>query len=350
MAQTFTGKEYLMIDVASLYGLDKKPWDERLTWFHEHEDELESLSDNADSPNCYIAAVNAWRDVQAGKPIGYAINMDATASGCQMLALLTGDKKAAMRVNLVNTGKREDLYSYIKAKMDEKSGNTTTASREQVKKAIMTSLYGSEAKPKEVFGESNYYLFETVMDEELTGVWRLNKMLLAIWNPTKTEYSWVMPDNFHVHCEVTNKVEYTAHCLGEDITFTKTINAPTEKGRFLSANLAHSVDGLVNRELTMRASFSQEFKEHLKKLTDLNAILNQNDHFDYNQSKDCKRMFKTLWKRYEETGFLSVRILQYITPETLKLVGVNGIEKIRELVDSLPDKTFEVYAIHQWWI
>lgn len=69
--------------------------------------------------NCYIAAVNAWRDVQAGKPIGYPINLDATASGCQMFALLTGDKQSARRVNLINTGRREDLYSYIYNKMQD---------------------------------------------------------------------------------------------------------------------------------------------------------------------------------------------------------------------------------------
>ncbi len=136
---TFTGKEYLKIDIAGLFGLDKKTWEERLAWFETHEPELETLSSKADSPNCYIAAVNAWRDVQAGKPIGYCINLDATASGCQILALLTGDKKAAERVNLVNTGKREDLYTYIYNKMKEVAPDVSKGiTREQVKKAIMT--------------------------------------------------------------------------------------------------------------------------------------------------------------------------------------------------------------------
>ena len=346
MTQMFSGMDYLKIDVASMFGLDKEVWDKRIEWFNAHENELESLIEQADARNCYLAAVNAYRDAKAGKPIGYPINLDATASGCQVLALLMGDKKAAMRVNLVNTGAREDLYTYIYNIMKQEAPVATTLTRDQVKKSIMTSLYGSEAKPKEVFGEANYEIFERVMDRELKGVWRLNKFLLNHWDPTKTEYSWTMPDNFHVTCTVTKKVQYEAKCLGEDISFVKEIKGCTEKGRFLSANLAHSVDGLINREITMRANLSDDFKAYLRKLVDLNTVLADFGRSDYNQSKASLKMFKTLWKRYEETGFLSARILQYVTPETLKLVGVNGIKDIRNLIDSLPEKSFEVFAIH----
>lgn len=347
LTSQFTGKQYLMLDVASLFGLDKKPWEERLQWFEQHENELENLVDAADEPNCFLAAVNAWRDVQQKKPIGYAINLDATASGCQVLSLLTCDTKSAARVNLVNTGNREDLYTYIYNKMKEKAPHLAKdITRDKVKKSIMTSLYGSEAKPKETFGEENYKLFEQVMNEELPAVWKLNKFLLKNWNPRKTMYSWVMPDNFHVDCIVENRVKYETRVLGQDITFTKKVEGCAEKGRFLSANLAHSVDGLINREITIRSSFTKEYKDYLRKLTDLNAIFDNSEENDYIQPKNSKYMFKTLWKRYEASGFLSARILQYVNRDNLKLVGVEGIKAIHELVESLPEHTFEVYAIH----
>lgn len=347
MTSKFTGKEYLKLDIAGLFGLDKKTWDERLTWFEEHEPELETLADKADSPNCYIASVNAWRDVQAGKPIGYCINLDATASGCQILALLTGDKKAAERVNLVYTGKREDLYTYIYNKMKEIAPAVSkNITRGQVKKAIMTSLYGSEAKPKEVFGKSNFMLFEQVMNQELPGVWGLNKFLLNNWNPEKSVYSWIMPDNFHVDCRVEDKVTFSTLCMNQEITFVKKVDRPTQVGKFLSANLAHSIDGLINREITMRCNFSEEYKNSLKKLLNLNAILSKTEEKYYKQPKHCLAKFKELWKRYEESGFLSARILQYVGVDTLKLVGTSGISVIKALVDSLPEKSFEVYSIH----
>ena len=346
MVSKFTGKEYLMLDIAGLYGLDKETWEKRLEWFYKHENELEDLSSSADEPNCYMAAVNAWRDVQAGKPIGYAINLDATASGCQILALLTGDKQSAARVNLINTGAREDLYTYIYNKIKEVAPISASITRDVVKKAIMTSLYGSKKKPVEVFGKAYYDIFEQVMNQELPGVWHLNKWLLDNWDSRKTVYSWLMPDNFHVDSVVYNNVKYSCKCMGQDIEFYKEVEGCTEHGRFLSANIAHSVDGFINREITIRAQFTQEYKDYLKKLLNLNAIFSNSDDIYYKQSKDCKKMFKTLWKRYEECGFLSARILQYVNKETIKTVGVKGIEALRELVDSLPEKTFEVFSIH----
>jgi DNA-directed RNA polymerase len=35
--QTFTGKQYLQIDIANNFGLDKKPFADRLSWFNKNE-------------------------------------------------------------------------------------------------------------------------------------------------------------------------------------------------------------------------------------------------------------------------------------------------------------------------
>lgn len=346
--QKFTGKEYLKIDVASLYGLDKKSWNERLAWFDENQDKLETLADKADAPNCYIAAVNAWRDVEAGKPIGYAINLDATASGIQILSLLIGDSKAAKLVNLIATGKREDLYTHIYNKMLEKAPNISThLTRDMVKKAIMTACYGSEKKPKEVFGEKNYYIFEEVMNEELPAVWGLNKFLLNNWNSRKTIYSWIMPDNFHVDAKVVNTRFYESKIMGYNITFSKKVVEPTEKGRFLSANLAHSVDGFINREIVCRCAYSKAYKNELKKLINLKPNQVDFKSIYHNHPKSYLSTFEALWNRYKESGFLSARILQYISIDTLQYLDKEGIEDIKKLIESLPEgEAFEVYSIH----
>ena len=41
--QEFTGLQYLMIDIASHFGLDKKDWNVRLEWTITHVDELEEF-------------------------------------------------------------------------------------------------------------------------------------------------------------------------------------------------------------------------------------------------------------------------------------------------------------------
>lgn len=81
MFEEFTPRQYLQIDIANSYGLDKLDWSDRLSWFNDNEPHLEDLLNQADEPALYYAGVKAYRDVQAGKPIGYMISLDATSSG-----------------------------------------------------------------------------------------------------------------------------------------------------------------------------------------------------------------------------------------------------------------------------
>lgn len=79
--QKFTGKQYLQIDIANNFGLDKKNWNQRLAWFQENEDNLENLIKQADEPALFYAGVQAWRATQRGEATGYPISLDATSSG-----------------------------------------------------------------------------------------------------------------------------------------------------------------------------------------------------------------------------------------------------------------------------
>ena len=91
----FTGAQYLKMDVASKFGLDKENWDVRLAWFHEHEHELESLVSQAGEQAGFLAGAMAYRKAKSGKATGYTISLDATSSGIQILAALSGCEKSA---------------------------------------------------------------------------------------------------------------------------------------------------------------------------------------------------------------------------------------------------------------
>lgn len=81
MFQEFTGKQYLQIDIANNFGLDKKDWMDRISWFQENEPQLETLVNQAENPALFYAGVQAWRDTQQGLPSGYPISLDACSSG-----------------------------------------------------------------------------------------------------------------------------------------------------------------------------------------------------------------------------------------------------------------------------
>lgn len=136
--QTFSGMNYLKIDVASNFGLDKKTWDERIAWTNTNMDKLEELVHKADEPALYFASVRGLRQAQSGEPSGYPISLDATSSGLQILACLTGDANAASICNVVDEGARMDAYTIIYDIMLSLLGEEERISRTDVKSAVMT--------------------------------------------------------------------------------------------------------------------------------------------------------------------------------------------------------------------
>ena len=79
--KTFSGFEYVMIDICNQFGLDKIPFADRIAWVNEHMDELESLVDQAETQPLYMKAVLALRKAQKGIPSGHLVGLDACASG-----------------------------------------------------------------------------------------------------------------------------------------------------------------------------------------------------------------------------------------------------------------------------
>lgn len=336
--QTFTGLEYLQIDIASNFGLDKKSWDERIAWAKANEDQLESLLKQAEEPALYFAGVQAYRQVQKGNPIGYPISLDATASGLQILAVLTGDRMAASICNVVDTGDRQDAYTIIYDQMMAHLGETSKIKREDVKQAIMTSLYGSTAVPKEVFGEGDLLkCFQRMMEIHAPAVWELNKIMIDIWNPNALVNSWVMPDNFHVHVKVMGNISQNVHFMHEPFEIIRKENIPQDQGRSLGANMTHSIDGMVVREMTRRCMYQPR---HIRAIRDLLETFGPHgSEIDHEDDK----MVLTLWGHYKDSGYLSMRILDHLTQAN---AGHVDLSIIKELIDSLPEKPFQLMSIH----
>lgn len=239
--QTFTGREYLKIDIANNFGLDKEDWDVRLAWFDENEGRLDTLVKQAEKPALFFAGITAWQKVCNGEPTGYPISLDATSSGIQLLAALTGDRKAAALCNVVDTGHREDAYTGLYQSMLDRIGEGAKITRKDTKQAIMTAFYSSTAVPKKVFGEGALLdIFYETMREECPGPWEVTETMLAIWDNTALVNEWLMPDNFHVKIKVMGNVTDYVQFLNEPFEVNYSVNKPIEGGRSLGANMIHS--------------------------------------------------------------------------------------------------------------
>jgi hypothetical protein len=335
--QEFDGKSYLKIDIANNYGLDKLNWDERIAWFDDHQHQLHKMLAQAEEPALFYAGILAWEKAQKGEPSGYPISLDATASGIQILAVLAGDRKAAELCNVVDTGRREDAYTNLYQHMVDQLGDTAKIDRKQTKQSIMTSFYGSTATPKRVFGEGQLLdLFYSTMKERAPGAWEINETMLAIWDNTALKYGWVMPDNFHVELKVMGDVVDTVHFLNEPFEVRYAVNTPIDGGRSLGANLVHSLDGMVVREMGRRCMYDPERIKALKKALEKGP-------WGVSTTRSQDQMVQTLWKHYEQSGFLSARILDHLDRANLGHVSHPPLQK---LLASLPKKPFQLIAIH----
>ena len=253
--QEFTGTEYVMIDIANQFGLDRLRWTDRIHWVRDNHPDLDNLTDQAKHPIPFGKALRALANAKAGKPSNHIMGLDATASGIQLMAAMSGCISSARTVNLLDTGNREDIYSRVAAKMSQFLKKEIT--RDIVKKPVMTFFYGSRAVPKAAFGDNKgYAAFISTLADLLKGPYQLMELFQSFWNPTAIKYTWAMPDGHVVHIPITTKedkgleIDEAEHLR---FTYRAEVIKPQPEGRALAANIVHSVDAWVCREMTKKA-------------------------------------------------------------------------------------------------
>lgn len=333
--QSFSGTEYLKIDLANAFGKDKLDWNERISWFDENESRLSDLNKQAEEPAMYYASLQAYQDTINNRPTGYPISLDACCSGLQILSVLIGCRKSASLCGVLDTGHRADAYTILYKKMCDILGNRTKIERADTKRAIMTSLYGSTAVPEEVFGEGEQLeCFFNVMETEATGAWRLNEALQTLWDPEALTNNWILPDNFHVKCKVMGQEKESVQFLNKAYEVISYVNKPTKTSKSLGPNIVHSIDGMIVREMGRRCNYNSE-----QLLNVINALESKSSRDD--RTKD--KMVMNLWNHYLSSGFLSARILDYLDSDNMALVDAT---KIIDLIKTMPNNPFNIIMIH----
>ena len=280
-----------------------------------------------------------------GQKTGYLCGLDATASGIQLLSVMAGCVQSASTCNLVNTGRREDAYTNMHVHMDTLLGGQNQYTRKMVKAAGMTHFYGSKAEPRAAFGEDTPQLaaFYKTIEDLLPGANTLNHDLLSLWQPTALSHDWTLPDGFDVRVKVMVNEEHAVEFLGTQHTVIQRVNSTKESGLSMGANIVHSVDGMVVREMGRRCNFDAA------KLTDMHLML----HTETGGKSTLRQQDLELLRLLEcvdSTGFMSLVIAEYLDERNLGHLSPVHRQQLIQLIESLPAKPFRLIAIHQWWM
>lgn len=95
------------------------------------------------------------------------------------------------------------------------------------------------------------------------------------------------------------------------------------------------IDGMIVREMYRRCQYDTKTMERV-----LGLIADQVKGGTDGKSAD---MVQQIWELYQESGFLSVRILDYLYEDTCGLVNM---QVISDLVSTMPYNRFELITVH----
>jgi DNA-directed RNA polymerase len=153
-------EDWLSFQVATTYGLDKAPIQERIQWALDNQDLIESIAldplgylhewEVADEPWTFLAACDEYYHciIQCDRHhTNLPVAVDATCSGLQILAGLAKDASTAELVNVLPSDKPQDAYKVIaeQAKPHVPECIRPHMDRKVTKRTVMTVPYN--AKP-----------------------------------------------------------------------------------------------------------------------------------------------------------------------------------------------------------
>ena len=354
--KNFTGYQWLLIDIANQFGHDKMVFEDRIEWTEQNLDVLESLADQAEAKTrpLYIKAVSALRKAQQGIPSGHMVGVDGCCSGIQIMSALTGCVAGARATGMIDPDVRADAYAETTAVMSSLLGGAVNVTRKRAKDALMTSFYGSKLTPKNIFGEDTPELnaFYQAANTVAPGAWELLQDLLASWQPYALSHDWQLPDGFEAKVKVMNKREVRLEVDELDhATFTYEFfdNEGKKSGLSNVANLTHSVDAYILREMVRRCNYDRQLIEYVDTCIEAELIGRSiygtptQDLVDEFMTKEVA-YYK---EQYERSTLVSTVILPHLDQATVTCLSTEHLQALAGIVTKmLEHKPFPLVTVH----
>jgi len=293
------GVNWLYINAANKWGLDKEPYSERLKWAEGNMPLIKRIADSAISDMTWTDADDPWGFVGACREIGnlhkvgssYAttlpVSLDATTQGLQIYAVLLRDPVAACSTNVLPTDIPSDAYQDVadiaRKKLyedDHEYGAKWLSfgiSRGTTKRQTMTVCYSStffscraytaewfydELKKgrENPFGEETYrpcnYLAQIIWDSigEVVASARVGMEWLKGCAEVLLDHGvtprWVTPLGFPVKMRYENNNKYSIKTMVAGVLRQHRLRVPNgdpNRRKTLNGicpNFIHSLDGL----------------------------------------------------------------------------------------------------------
>jgi hypothetical protein len=319
---TFTPFQWIQIAIANAFGQDKQSFTQRLAWFNLSDRDLDPAE--AEEPAYAYALKSALEGNDKVR-----IHLDATASGTQILAAFANCWKSGSHCNLFGEARRDAYTDGWQA-----MGMTEEIDRASFKSAFMTSQFGSKKVPREALGEANLPAFYEMYQREFPGVWGVLGYIQGLWQSDVHSHRWTMPDGFEVIQLNTGIYEEPVELFGEMVVVRKQVRTEERRGIALAANITHSADGFICREMVKRAQFDpQEAKDTIEF-----GFPSEEKHYNLD----------ALLYLYRKTQFLSVDLIACMNSQTF-CEDLSEIERLEidMLMGHLAEKEqFNMVPIH----
>ena len=349
----FTAWEYILMDIASQYNLDKLTFPKRLEWAYEHFNAFESLAEQRghwkEHP-LFMKAVMTLRRIQAGQPTGAMIGLDATCSGMAILSVLIGCETGARSTGMIDPTVRADAYTACTKAMQRRIPGLADGDRESIKDACMTTLYGSKAIPEALFGEATPELqaFYQSLFEIAPGACQLITTFRSAWQRYALSHNWVLPDNHHVEIPVMTPVETSIEIdeLGHTcFKYEYSINKGTKKGLSLIANITHSVDAYVLRSLIRRCNYDPGVV--IPALYAIQGELLQRLSTGEPAKQTLCNVFKTYVNRFEACGIADISLIPHLDEHNVNALSTEHLRALSVTLNQMrTHEPFPIVCIH----
>jgi hypothetical protein len=350
--KTFTGWQWLLIDAANQFGHDKWVFEDRIKWAEDNLNDLEALAPMADKKHLplYLKAVQAIRKAQQGVPTGHMVGLDACCSGIQIMSVLTGCVNGARATGLVDPNRRADAYSDCTTEMQNLLGSAVNVARDDAKKALMTSFYGSQKQPELIFGEDTPELdaFYQAAMNIAPGPWELLQVLLGSWRPFSLSHDWKLPDGFDAHVKVMVKKDARIEVDelgGASFTYEYYDNEGTKKGLSNVANLTHSVDAYILRTMHRRCNYDWDLVKYQAEAIQIELLARLMGEPRTPARPQGKAGYYV--DQYDRSTLVDITILPYLTEDVLPLLTTEHLSKLAEIVNGmLQHPPFPLVTVH----